>query len=83
MPKETKTIEDEEFNLIKIVNENAYKKRIESYNRYRWFLILRCKMLKSEVDKLTLDELMEAYFAAVLFEEEAVAASKKDAASAS
>lgn len=76
MPQETKEIEDEEFNIIKIVNERAYKARITGYNKYRWFLIIKCKMSKAEVDNLTLDELMEAYYAAVVFAEEEAATAK-------
>lgn len=79
MPQETKEIEDEEFNIQKIVNERAYKARITGYNRSRWFLIIKCKMSKAEVDNLTLDELMEAYYAAMVFAEEEEAAAKANA----
>lgn len=77
MPQETKEIEDEEFNIQKIVNEKAYRARITGYNKFRWFLIIKCKMSKAEVDNLTLDELMEAYYAAVVFSEEEEAAAKE------
>lgn len=80
MPQETKEIEDEEFNIQRIVNERAYKARITGYNKYRWFLIIKCRMSKSEVDNLTLDELMEAYYAAVVFSEEEKAAVESSSA---
>lgn len=69
-PSLTKTIENEWFDLVQIIDDRAYRRKISGYNKTRWYLILKCGISKEEVDNFTLDELMEAYYAWVTFQEE-------------
>lgn len=78
-PQETKIIENPEtFEEKKVIDIKAYRARIQGYNRMRWVLILQKGMRKSEVDGLSLDELVEAHEAALLFAEEEKKALNKE-----
>lgn len=78
MPQEIKKINESTGVIERNVDLKHYRKRIEGYNKVKWFLILRCKMSKEEVENMTLDELMEAYAAHEIFIEEERKRVKKD-----
>lgn len=77
-PQETKRTNESTGVVERNVDLKHYRKRIEGYNKVKWFLILRCKMSKQEVENMTLDELMEAYAAHEIFMEEERKRTKRD-----